>query len=94
MPVFNEIKTTSKFICDRCGKKIEKNPILFNEAKKIGLRNFELIKKYHYESFQLPNKTKKCFCSLDCAREYLFLEIEIFLKELATRKVDSNRKEL
>lgn len=89
-------KETVTYSCDHCGKQEEKNThwYVFTQSKNTGLRLFESAGEYHYESYQLPNKTKLCFCSLDCARNYLRQEVDLLLAELKPQTQRSNTKPL
>ena len=97
--VAEQLLKTEKFKCDKCGEisellEHEKQTwyfidCVFNEKQNLLL--LEKPNKYHYESFHVPNKELKTFCSLQCARDYLQENMILFLASLKPSKDTTKR---
>ncbi len=76
------------FICNKCGKRVEGTAmpvdwLSFVSTEQTGLRLYEKIAPYRYESFHVPNKQTVSFCSRQCAFEDLRRSIDMFLSEIS-----------
>ncbi len=91
-----KIQKDEIYNCDYCGKTekgSKKDWYVFMETRKSGLRLIEEVAKIkHYESFHIPNKTEKTFCSLSCSNLYLSESIEMFLAEIKPQNRTANTK--
>jgi len=76
------------FTCDFCGHHetmtTDTNTwITILETETNDLRLFEKKNdNYKYESFHIPNKQEKNFCTTTCALEYLKKSVELFVASL------------
>jgi len=73
--------------CDRCGKKLDnadlKEWFIIQEVAPVGLRLFQKVDNLrHYESFHIPNKIEKTYCSKDCAMQSIIETMDKFLAEI------------
>jgi len=85
MPKVEHIQKTINYICDKCQAEIidNKELISVSVASHNGLRLLQKIQQgYTYEAFEIPDRKELYFCSNDCARSYLFSDLELFLAEI------------
>ena len=84
-----KIERSIKVTCDKCEAVAEFNSerectwLTIGETSKIGLRVFEKPSKLNrHETFHIPGKEEKIFCSRKCLRDSLVYSVELFMSEL------------
>jgi len=91
MPKQTEVQRVVNYKCDGCTK-IESIPVgkkstwwvAITTVENNGLRLFEGTKdKNRYESFHIPNKREKVYCSRECAIKCLYKSMDLFLSEIS-----------
>jgi len=102
MPRKIQIEKKVVFRCDEC-KKEETLPI---GAKRTGwlsvsvvatdgLRLFEkMAKTKRYESFNIPNKEEKVYCSRDCIFRSLTKSIDLFIAEISPSTLEGLKRKI
>lgn len=75
------------FKCNSCGLLVEAEIkplewVSFTEVVLNGIRLFERARTPRYESFHIPNKEEKFYCTKNCAFNSLKTSIEVFLSEI------------
>ncbi len=78
------------FICNKCGTRIEGDKLpggsfQFTETETIGIRLYEKISDYRYESFHVPNKKTVFYCSRKCAVDTIKSSVDVFLSEISPK---------
>jgi len=91
-----KLTKTIECTCDFCGKSSKDMDMgtwfVFIETEGKGLRLFEkLPEKSHYESFHIPNKVEKTYCSKDCAMNSMVKSVELFLSEVKFKPRDMSK---
>lgn len=92
-----KIQRIRTLICDMCGKREEKEKAegwyIFTEVESKQLRLYEKPDDgSRYESFNIPNKKKKTYCTRGCAKRSLSHSLDLFLSELSPIKKPSRHK--
>src|SRR3990172_9711719 len=89
------------FSCDQCGVKEEHSTpkpngwFIFSESVSDGLRLLEKsVDEKRYESFNIPNKVEKTYCSRACALKSVTSTMELFLAEVAPKARSGSPREL
>lgn len=59
--------------------------IKVSEVDAFGVRSFQADNEYKYETFHLPNKQTKLYCSKPCAVESFKKSLDLFLAEIMNK---------
>lgn len=87
-----------KYTCDSCGKTetlsatLKTAWIQVTEVQNNGIRVFEKTSEIKpYETFNIPNKVEKTYCTKVCALKSIVSSIELFLAEIAPIRSGSSK---
>lgn len=86
-----ETKVNVTYTCDLCGHgsedaryKKDQQWLHINYAECRGMRLFEIPAEYRYESFNIPNKALKDFCSKLCLKKAMADSFDLFVAEVSS----------
>ena len=101
MPQQKETVQYNVFICEMCTKQQKSIKgakmsgwLSISSVEKNNLRLFEKKEvEEPYETFHIPDKKVLIFCDRNCASKYINNSIDLFLSEVADKKVKTSKRQ-